>query len=182
MYLYHTVSSLYPLDKGKTMSIREFTQKYPVVAVVLAVVVVGFAVYRVAGGKRGGSGNLRWFYDVQTGQLFSHDGNALPPIAAPSGGEGVRAHVFTCGNCSNAADRQIAYLEKNVRPETPTGDATTPTNPNPGQMMMLKEGRQLVAQPDTELKWIALESPAGMRLTRMADRCPDPKKLQMCQP
>lgn len=37
-----------------------------------------------------------WYLDMQTGKLFLGDTKALPPIAAPSGGQGMLAHIYGC--------------------------------------------------------------------------------------
>ena len=60
-----------------------------------------------------------WFYDLNTGQLFTAKSDAIPPIPAPSDGRakggsrasGARAHVFSCGDCAAPAERFVGYLE-----------------------------------------------------------------------
>ena len=37
-----------------------------------------------------------WYLDTETGKLFLGDTKALPPIASPSGGRGMLAHVYGC--------------------------------------------------------------------------------------
>ncbi len=58
-----------------------------------------------------------WFYDLNTGELFTASADAIPPIDAPSGPlrvgggpAGVRAYVFTCGECDDAS-RFVGYIE-----------------------------------------------------------------------
>jgi hypothetical protein len=59
-----------------------------------------------------------YYYDLNTGQLFSGPINAIPPIETPSGktpaGEnaGVKAYVFSCGDCADASQRYIGWMEK----------------------------------------------------------------------
>ena len=67
-------------------------------------------------------GTQDYFYDLNTGQLFTDERTYIPPIEAPSGPliengvltdkpAGVRAYVYSCSNCENRASRFIAYLE-----------------------------------------------------------------------
>ncbi|MCX5659313.1 MAG: hypothetical protein NTW19_06265 [Planctomycetota bacterium] len=58
-----------------------------------------------------------YYYDLNTGKLFPARIERLPPIAVPGaapGAEpaGVRAMVFSCGDCRNPTDRMIAWLER----------------------------------------------------------------------
>jgi hypothetical protein len=59
-----------------------------------------------------------WFYDLNTGELFSASSKQTGPIAAPSGplpnGEpaGLRAHVYSFVRDPNASERFVGFLEK----------------------------------------------------------------------
>ena len=61
--------------------------------------------------------NKAWFYDLNTGELFTAKTDKLPPIKAPSGhlpnGEpaGVRAYVFSYAKEPNESDYFIGFLE-----------------------------------------------------------------------
>ena len=82
-----------------------------VVCFTVALVVVGM---QMVGEDPGGTPDINWYwyYDLQTKELFRGEvGNRkAPPIPAPSGGDGVRAHVYGCGNCDG--DTWIGHLEK----------------------------------------------------------------------
>ena len=58
-----------------------------------------------------GGGTLRaiYFKDLETGEMFEQAGGTIAPITAPSGGRGVRAHLYTCGECT--PDEWFGYLE-----------------------------------------------------------------------
>lgn len=62
--------------------------------------------------------NKAWFYDLNTGEIFTADSDKLPPIKAPSGllanGEpaGVRAYLLSYVNEPNESERFIGFLEK----------------------------------------------------------------------
>ena len=51
----------------------------------------------------------RHFYDLNTGEVFIADRGLIPPIGAPSQGEGVRVYMIGCGHCDQT---QIGWLEK----------------------------------------------------------------------
>lgn len=59
-----------------------------------------------------------WYYDLNTQELFAASHRLVPPIEAPSGltpdGElaGVRAYVFSCGDCGDPEQRYIGWVEK----------------------------------------------------------------------
>jgi len=52
------------------------------------------------------------YYDLGSRELFVGPSDVLAPIEAPSGGEGVRAFVFACGQCADPFKGEIAYLVK----------------------------------------------------------------------
>jgi len=58
-----------------------------------------------------------WFYDLNTGRLFTAKSDLIPPIEAPSGplpdGEpaGVKAYVFSYAFEPNESERFIGFLE-----------------------------------------------------------------------
>lgn len=64
-----------------------------------------------------------WYYDLGADKLFEAEADELPPIAAPSDlgadgkasdsdSRGVRAAVYSCGDCADAKTRFIFYIEK----------------------------------------------------------------------
>lgn len=52
-----------------------------------------------------------WYLDLDTGKLFLGDTKALPPISAPSGGLGVRAHIYGCDKGCGKLDLEGMTLE-----------------------------------------------------------------------
>jgi hypothetical protein len=154
-------------------------QKKSLVVAVLVILVVLVIVVRWDSGHDA-SENLRWFYDVQSGELFTHDGNVQPPILAPSGGEGVLAIVYGCGGCDDPSGRQIAYLEKSM-PATTSGTSTDPNaGPDPSAIIAQAD-RQRVASPKSPDNWVAPTSPAGQQVMNMSGLCPG-DTLQICLP
>lgn len=79
----------------------------------LVVVILGVAIaifFRP--GSNQGAATGQYFYDLGSGALFVVGADALPPLTAPSGDEGVLAVVYSCSGCEDAATHQIAYLQK----------------------------------------------------------------------
>lgn len=97
--------------------LRDFLRRYQTIVIGMCVVfiaiVFAWSCSRMGGGAGGGgrSDVAVWFYDLQAKQLFQADPDDVPPIEAPSGGEGVRAYVYSCGACTQDA-RRIARLER----------------------------------------------------------------------
>lgn len=128
-----------------------------------------------------------YYYDLSNGELFSGPSNQLPPIETPSkgtiGGQpaGVRAHVLSCGECSNPKDRYIAYLES----FTPEGkkamlEPVIPTDPSKGPPMtpMEREVGHIFARPNQEGGWVSATTEEGMKImTEARSPCPDPNRF-----
>ena len=85
---------------------------------VLLLAVVVSLVGRRAPGPRYKESKKAWFYDLNTGELFSGSSKQTGPIEAPSGplpnGEpaGLRAHVYSFLSDPNAAELFVGFLEK----------------------------------------------------------------------
>lgn len=114
------------------MSVRQWLNDNPQVTVAVTLVVVVGALMVMAIQFRGaGTSAARevYFWDVQADEAYVAPEDAVPPIEAPSGGEGVRAHLYTCGEC--VAEQWFGYLETytpearrqyETAGEVPTGD------------------------------------------------------------
>src|SRR5262245_23879815 len=55
-----------------------------------------------------------WYCGLQSWQLFVAPVGSLPSVTLPSGEKAVRAHVFACGQCEGAQERDVSvgYLER----------------------------------------------------------------------
>lgn len=128
----------------------------------MIIVVAGFIAYsQLAGGPVTDlTGEGRWYYDLGSGELFATDALRVPPIEAPSGGEGVEAVVFSCGQCDDPANRHIAYL--------------ITTHPDNDTVQMMAE----LPAEGGEPQWWAFNTDEAMRITEtlpapVAADCPD---------
>ena len=89
------------------MSLREFLNQHSAVvtllAIVLLVAALGYGIWTTGGLRRGGEiASGLWFYEIESGKIFTTEHGTRPPIKGPSGGEGVRAHVYTCQESCSA--------------------------------------------------------------------------------
>ena len=108
-----------------------------------------------------------WFYNEITGQLFAASDLSIPPIATTSGpGTGVRAWVFSCGDCLNPDERFIGYLEK-MRPNTKKimdeEIAKTGASMGIGQLIDKYSSGILVRSPNKK-NWVPRTSLAGQAI------------------
>lgn len=152
------------------MGIDDIVSRNRPVAIVVALVILGGAGYliwqTVSGGNTGtvtftGS---NWFYDVGSGELFTAPANQHPPIAAPSGSEGVRAIVYACTSCDDEAQRGIANLFKYTdEAQQRLVDAGSRAS---AQLIdeVSREGRLIAFVPKDgdEPQWIGMDHPHAM--------------------
>jgi hypothetical protein len=130
-----------------------------VAAVVLLIAATVIALWPQATPKPQGS----YYYDLGTGELYTSSASG----PAPSGGEGVLAIVFACGDCANKDDRFVAYLSKPNEQYLRVIASGEP--PTPEQV----QNSNLVRHP-TQDQWHASESPQGLAIVRQASsRCPE---------
>ena len=80
-----------------------------VIILIVAIIMIAKSMSRGSGVVVTGDTRATW-YDTGTNKLFGAPA-ATPPIKAPSGSDGVQAHMFANGSCDNAGDRFIGYLE-----------------------------------------------------------------------
>ncbi len=159
------------------MSVATVIRNNPWSVGLVALIVLAVAVFRILGMMAPPHGVNAWYYDLGTGELFAATADAVPPIDAPSGSGGVRAIVVSCGQCSDASEREIAYLEKWSREDRDylmaPDDAGERAEPVP-----------LVAVPGEDMAWVAMESPQGRAVVASANafyqQCPD--NYRRCRP
>ncbi len=108
-----------------------------------------------------------WFYNEITGQLFAASDLSIPPIETLSGpGTGVRAWVFSCGDCSNPNERFIGYLEKmhpNTKKNMDEEIAKTGASMGIGKLVDKYSSGILVRSPNKK-NWVPRTSAAGQAI------------------
>lgn len=183
------------------MSIREWINRNTlgalVVTVLALVAALGLTLWR-----SGGTGGPveAYFFDLDTGELFTAAARQLPPIETPGGGhQGVSAHIFACGECpapvagltldalrdqggfvayfERYSDSAKMMLEAGFPPETPEEEELREA------LAEDPEQAALVRRPDDE-EWVELRSEAGDRIAAAAwERpCPDGTAPTRCRP
>jgi hypothetical protein len=172
------------------VNVRELVERYPLIGWGLgALVVVAFALACY--------GRLRpqkmqppmvWYYDVGNGAVFAAR-SAEPPIHAPSGQDGVIAHVFSCGNCAVGSEHVIAYLET----DSPDYHQAAVKVVNAGQLINPQRGLEafqlssqvggrLVAKPESPLSWTSRNSEDGQTIIQASVTCPEGQTAHLCMP
>ncbi len=164
------------------MSIRNLLQGKPVVGIVVVIVLVAVSVWITSRQQRVVGPT---YYDLQSGELFAYNGDDMPPVTAPSGGEGV-AHVFACGSCDDQDARFIGYLEKytdegkaQARRIAEAIAASTKDSPPPPQMQPERVVSAFVhGEPP---RWInALDPVAVGMIAGVRQRCTGKGSIAQC--
>lgn len=139
------------------MALRKMLNGNPAALAGLAFVLIALAVILSRGGDQLPEVQpitAAWYYNLDTGELFS--GPMEPaPIDAPGGsGQAVRAHLFSCGACTEQ-ERFIGFLTRHT-PEAArvlTG-LEAGANPTPDEQVILETGQRIGAAPDAPGKTI----------------------------
>lgn len=128
-----------------------------------------------------------YFYDTVTKTYFTDKATLIPPITSEAGNEAIRAHFFTCGECTDALEadggqRFLGYYEKYAP------DVKAKIENNPESMHFYEEvfqGRYYCppgVDPTDNLNWVAAETPEGFAIAQaLQKRCPA-RKLRYCPP
>lgn len=148
-----------------------------------------------AGAKNSG---VVYFFDLNTGLLFNGAVGTQGPIAAPSNAAepdsspaGVRAYVYSCGQCGDAEKQYIGYLEMYAPgvPGAPATPGTASAQPEPGAKLppggaLLHDAhRQLVAKPSLDPEWQPAASEAGKSIISGGrKKCSDNRFPAHCLP
>lgn len=128
-------------------------QNQAIVAIVGVVVIAGSVVWLLQSGGPASLPKQVYFFDLGTNQLFAGDVKAQPPIRSPSGGEGVKALAYRCGDCAGGP-AEVAYLMTQTNAAAMVARAPTKEQEKPA--------------------WVPADSTQGMAITdRMRDICGD---------
>jgi hypothetical protein len=110
-----------------------------------------------------------WYYDLNTGELFTAEAGLTPPIKAPSGRTpdgrkaGVRAYVLSYVYDPNEAERFIGFLETTVTEEmlaeTPQRGGSSPAG---------KWAKGKMIRPVHDEQWVPADSQEGRAIREEA--------------
>lgn len=138
--------------------------------------------------KSGPTGNSKtWFYDLNTGELFTAAAKELPPVKAPSGtlpdGQpaGVLAHVLSFADEPNESNRFIAFLET-YTPETKQQLSAflKSKNKNPDLIKNWNSGRLVRAVDDND--WFPADSNHGRAVQKNLITDANGRQPHICMP
>ena len=150
------------------MGIREWINKQPAIAgSVAGVVVIGVLIYMTAfgGGKKVGGGDTYW-YDTKTEEIYTAKGMQDPPWTSPDGNPAYRAHLFTCGQCTES-ERFVGYYERFNSDSG--GSGAEALNP-------------IEISPDGE-NWVTQGTAASEQLVEgLSERCEGNAQARPCDP
>lgn len=157
-----------------------------IAAVAVCFVALTMIVRQFASGGPGISpiGGLAYFYDLSTHELFAEENTHFSPFAAPSGGQAVRALVFSCGDCAVEADRHIGHLQRF------TDDALSQLHDAGGNvtselLVEMSDTGLLVALPpesNGEPQWIAIDQPQAVDIMERHLTACGETPLTVCSP
>ncbi|MFW6059506.1 MAG: hypothetical protein ACODAQ_04960 [Phycisphaeraceae bacterium] len=157
------------------MRVREWINNNSVITTVVAAVLLVVALSVVAMQLRGPTYQPTevYFWDLGTEEPFVLTSDQTPPVEAPSGDRGVRAHLYTCGECT--PDEWFGYLE------TLTKEAK---QAQMSEDVLPEEEDRLVRALDGE-RWVPYFSEQGMAIQDRvyASNCGDAETLpEQCLP
>jgi len=153
----------------------------------LVLLAIGSLIWMIFFMTEGGSGDHQgpyrgatfWFYDLNTKELYIAPRDSKSPTKAPSDEgkdtmSGVRAYVFSCGECGDESKRFIGYLEKFEKGKVPEGLPPDSKPPIHRKVMIYAKG-----------PWITLpnEGPDSYKDAQaVRDKCGEATETQECFP
>ena len=149
---------------------REWLNKNPMVAGVLAIVVLGAALSVLVMTTMGGRGRLPdpmdvYYMDLQTGDIFIARSDEREPTS-PVGNRGARATVYSCESCADEQTLFVGYVERFLSDDEVRGPM-----PESERYQVSEDGR----------RWFTEESDQGARITS-PPRCEDGSWARPCSP
>jgi len=163
-------------DKCKDLALRRWVNDNPkavigitAVSVILLLLVVTALVWPEKTSKIEPSAK-EWFYDLNTGRLFTTKKGLTPPIDAPSGPlpngrrAGVRAYVLTYAYEPNESERFIAFLETTDPRESGDMSGSSETYASGAE----KWARGKLIRRINDDRWVPADSPIGLAILEEA--------------
>lgn len=133
---------------------------------------------------RGSAGESAFFYDLSTGELYAAPRDTMAPFVDPnSGRQGVRAHLYACGDCTPER-RRVAYLSRLADEAKRVFD--DPNAASHDKFTAMDRGRLVAAVParvGDPIEWVPIRSSQGLTITaRFGADCPNDVTVRECAP
>lgn len=158
-----------------------------VALLLLAVVLLGLQSGEPPPLRQGTPTRYHFYFDLRAGALFVAPSESLPPIEALAGGPGVRAYVYTCGQCTED-QRRVGYLEA----LTPEAAEAARQLRQPGideatrltLQQTVQRGTLVARPPETEQtpRWVSRADPRGAQITQAFRTMCDGEPARICTP
>lgn len=185
-------------------AIRVWLIRHPVAGAGLATTLLAVClVYMVltATATMGGPSKC-YYFDMASGRLFTAPSGQLLPIAVPSPDAavtsdlpsgGVRAYVFTCGDCGDRKSRFIGYLQthnpRTVERMSKRGHGGQPMSTALKLLHLQESDDGLLIRAfnsgtnQAEGEWVPERSPQGALVYQSVSmRCGDGGRIVRCEP
>jgi hypothetical protein len=157
------------------------------IAVVL-LIVGGVLIVKYGGGqdRRGGPAPDSLYYlDLQSGELVHGPTDGLSPIDLPSGNQGVRAFVYTCGDCTES-ELLVGYVQKYNDKAAEATRQLEGLEEDKRQMLyqVIQAGTFVAPEPEAgaQPQWVSLSDPRGMKVTQKFQSLCKGKLARICTP
>ncbi len=174
------------------MSIREWVNERSAMATIVAILILIGALAYLFVGSFGGRGrgkipDQQYFWDTKDQKLVARPRGEVPPVKLDSGGEAVKAMVYSCGSC-DPESLTIAWLEKYPpKARTELIDYNKQSAGGPAAMssmdptIMRLEATKRVKTMDSD-KWVPTGSPEGRKITGSLGNACSGGKIKFCYP
>lgn len=176
---------------GMVDSFRDWANRNSAVATIAAVAVLVVALVILVSSGSGGpsaSGDA-YFYDVETGETFVGDATAIPPIQSPDGNEAVRAHFYTCTECTEEArflgyyEKYTAEAKKAIEEAQQSSSSSDPEQSSEAEMQAYEASMSGMLYSKDGENWQQSQGPGGAGPQQeLQDKCGDGQRLKYCAP
>jgi len=145
-----------------------------ILTVALLIVALGAIVLQLRPGRAGGQVVDVYYYDLDSGQIFTASSREVPPIETSTGPfNGVRAYVFACSDCGDESDRFVGWLEMYSPDAKALLTRSAEAGPPGPEAFESWEQGHLIRDPNAE-EWVLANSQGGFAVMEsVREQCPD---------
>lgn len=171
-------------------SVRQFLNEHPPVVLVGLVVAAALFIWTMLPASTEAIRHIptAYFYDLNTGELLILAADTEEPFETKSGPNhgrlaGVRAHVFTCGRCTED-ERFVGWLEM---PDHAKSEPVIDETAKPAKIDRAGESppepSRILIRSESDPIWVPYHSRAGRRIRDQVERrCGENQSVRYCSP